>query len=221
MPATPSAKDPGRGPEPQTKQKRRRNPEASKAAILDAARHVFTERGYAGGSIREIAKRAGVTHGLVIRHFGSKEKLLIAALPGARELSTALPGPLETLPERSATTFVAETEGSDGDSTLIALIRSAASGDEAVRALYTELDRQTSESYRAVLGEGADVYIDLLRSLFIGVAFTRHVAKTGAIAELDDSDLLGYLTSAIRALLAPVLDRGHQSEAGEIAPDRT
>src|ERR1700691_6032256 len=88
----------------------RRDPEASRVAILGAAREVFTERGYARATIREIARRAGVTHGLVMRHFGTKEQLLIAALPGPRVLAGVLPGDLATFPERVAAAFVAETE---------------------------------------------------------------------------------------------------------------
>jgi AcrR family transcriptional regulator len=187
--------------------KRRRDPEASRAAILEAAREVFSERGYAGGSIREIARRAGVTHGLVMRHFGSKERLLIAALPGVRDLPSALPGPLASLPERTARAFVEQTERTEGDSTLLALIRSAASGDAAVLPLYAELDRQSSDAYRTVLGEGADIYIDLLRALLIGITFNRSIARTGAIATLSEDELTEYLAAALRAILAPVLEQ--------------
>ena len=41
---------------------------------------VFAEHGYAGGSIRAIAEKAGVSHATLIQHFGSKESLLTAVL---------------------------------------------------------------------------------------------------------------------------------------------
>ncbi|MFH8253200.1 TetR/AcrR family transcriptional regulator [Microbacterium sp. B2969] len=41
---------------------------------------VFAEHGYAGGSIRTIAEKAGVSHATLIQHFGSKEGLLTAVL---------------------------------------------------------------------------------------------------------------------------------------------
>jgi TetR/AcrR family transcriptional regulator, repressor for neighboring sulfatase len=50
------------------------------AAILEAAADLFAERGPAATSIREVAKRAGVNHGLIHRHFGSKEQLVGAVL---------------------------------------------------------------------------------------------------------------------------------------------
>jgi TetR/AcrR family transcriptional regulator, repressor for neighboring sulfatase len=49
-------------------------------ALIEAAIELFAERGPAAVSVREIATRAGVNHGLVHRHFGSKEGLLSAVL---------------------------------------------------------------------------------------------------------------------------------------------
>ena len=191
--------------DPTTARRRRRDPDASRAAILEAAQEVFTERGYARATIREIARRAGVTHGLVMRHFGTKERLLIAALPGPRGLSDAVSGDLESLPERVAREFVAQIDAPEGFNALIAMIRSGVGGDEAVAPLYTELERQTGAIYRELLGDEAAPYIDLLRSLLIGVAFSRQVATTGPMSTMTSDELAGYLTPAIRAVLGPAL----------------
>jgi TetR/AcrR family transcriptional regulator, repressor for neighboring sulfatase len=50
------------------------------AAILESAAELFSERGPAAASIRDIAARAKVNHGLVFRHFGNKNELLAAVL---------------------------------------------------------------------------------------------------------------------------------------------
>lgn len=50
------------------------------AAILEAATELFAERGPAATSIRDIAARSHVNHGLVFRHFGTKEQLVGAVL---------------------------------------------------------------------------------------------------------------------------------------------
>ncbi len=54
---------------------RRHDPEASRAAILNAAEGLFLERGFAGASMSSIAKSSGVTKSLIHHHFGSKEAL--------------------------------------------------------------------------------------------------------------------------------------------------
>ena len=43
--------------------------------LLESARALFAERGYAGTSTREIARAASVTEPMIFRHFGSKAKL--------------------------------------------------------------------------------------------------------------------------------------------------
>src|SRR5262249_41433285 len=47
----------------------------ARARIRDAALTLFAERGIEGATIRDIAKAAGVSSGLVRHHFGSKEGL--------------------------------------------------------------------------------------------------------------------------------------------------
>ena len=63
------------------------------AAILEAATDLFAERGPAATSIRDIAARSNVNHGLVFRHFGTKEQLVGAVLD---HLGANLSGLLET-----------------------------------------------------------------------------------------------------------------------------
>jgi AcrR family transcriptional regulator len=49
-------------------------------AVLAAAADLFAVQGPAATSIREVAARSGVNHGLVYRHFGTKEELVSAVL---------------------------------------------------------------------------------------------------------------------------------------------
>jgi len=48
--------------------------------LLESARALFAERGYAGTSTREIARAASVTEPMIFRHFGSKAKLFEEAV---------------------------------------------------------------------------------------------------------------------------------------------
>jgi AcrR family transcriptional regulator len=50
----------------------------ARARIRDAALRLFAERGLDGATIRDIAKAAGVSGGLVRHHFGSKDELRAA-----------------------------------------------------------------------------------------------------------------------------------------------
>jgi AcrR family transcriptional regulator len=52
--------------------------DATRAALVAAARPLFAERGYAGVGAEEIVQAAGVTRGALYHHFGGKSGLLEA-----------------------------------------------------------------------------------------------------------------------------------------------
>jgi AcrR family transcriptional regulator len=52
--------------------------ESTRRDLLDAARGLFTERGYADTPLEEVVQRAGVTRGALYHHFRDKEDLFRA-----------------------------------------------------------------------------------------------------------------------------------------------
>lgn len=55
--------------------RRRRDAAASQASILEGAVRVFADKGPEGASMRDLARAAGVSQGLLHHHFGSKREL--------------------------------------------------------------------------------------------------------------------------------------------------
>ena len=53
----------------------KRDSEATRATLIDAAEAVFLEKGFGGASLSAIARKAGLTKSLIHHHFGSKEGL--------------------------------------------------------------------------------------------------------------------------------------------------
>ena len=79
---TPAGERASGGPVRDRGARRRKDSQASRAALLDAAGKLFDERGYNGATIRDIGERAGVDPALIARYFGGKEGLSLAALAG-------------------------------------------------------------------------------------------------------------------------------------------
>jgi len=52
--------------------------DATRTALVAAARRLFTERGYAASSTNEIVEQAGVTRGALYHHFSTKDELFRA-----------------------------------------------------------------------------------------------------------------------------------------------
>ena len=53
----------------------KRDPEATRKTLLEAAETVFLEKGFGNTALSEIARRAGMTKSLIHHYFGSKENL--------------------------------------------------------------------------------------------------------------------------------------------------
>lgn len=65
-----------------TQQERR---EETRRRLLDAATRLFGTRGYSGTTLIEIGREAGLSHGLVTYHFGTKKDCIKAVLEDIRE----------------------------------------------------------------------------------------------------------------------------------------
>jgi len=73
----------------------RLEPIPTRQRILDTARELFTEQGYDGTSLREIAEPLGFSKAALYYHFKSKEEILAALLEPANELLHAFLARLE------------------------------------------------------------------------------------------------------------------------------
>jgi AcrR family transcriptional regulator len=62
---------------------RRRDPDRTRAEILDIATEEFAERGYAGARVDEIAARTRTTKRMIYYYFGGKKQLYVAVLEQA------------------------------------------------------------------------------------------------------------------------------------------
>lgn len=78
---------------------RRRDAEQSRAALLEAAQVLFSERGYEATTLRAVAERAGLDAALVARYFGSKANLYAATVVAERHLIASAPEATRSLEE--------------------------------------------------------------------------------------------------------------------------
>ena len=80
----------------------------TKEAIGTAARRLFARQGYAATSVRAIAAEAGADPALVIRHFGSKERLFLETVAIEGRFDHVTKGPLESLGPRLVESLLTE-----------------------------------------------------------------------------------------------------------------
>jgi AcrR family transcriptional regulator len=182
-----------------TATRRPHDAEASRRALLDAARRVFDEVGYDRATTREIGDRAGVDPALIARYFDSKEGLFIAAIaagsPEDEEIDFAPAELLRLLIERwdehghnPISRALASPALTPGAREQI----SAVVGDRVLTGLAAEL--------RAGGSADAELRAELLVALAVGVAMTRANGTLETLAATPREEVLEALAPLVRAL---------------------
>jgi len=174
---------------------RRPGDSGTRQAILAAARHSFGNGGYAGTTIRGVARAAGVDPALVHHYFGSKDALFTAALELPVDPAVLVPhllaGGLDGLGERVVRTFLGIWDATPGQGPMLALLRSAVSDERAAASLRDFLSRVVlGPLAEASGGQDAPLRAALAASQMVGLAITRYVVKLEPVASATP-DLLG------------------------------
>lgn len=189
--------------EKNSRRSNRQRSDATRTALLDAARMLFVEKGYAETGTPEIVRAAAVTRGALYHHFADKADLLRGVI--VRELA-AVTAEINAASADAASTHDALLQGAEawfdamadaGRARLLLLDGPAVLG----RAEMDEIDRKTSagtlvEGLEAgqQAGDIADVPVPALASL-LSAMFDRAALDIVGGASRDD-----YL-AAIRPLL--------------------
>ena len=174
------------------------------ARIVTAAREEFAEHGWAGTTLRAVARAADVDPALVYHYFGSKEGLLDAATnPPQKWLESVAKvwtTPIDQLGAALITLLLASWADDEIGPTLRAILQTAAH-EPSTRE---KLRRIVEGSLMGVSELGSDEHDRLVRSGLIssqmmGFALMRYVWKIEPIASMTDDEAI--------AAIAPNLQR--------------
>jgi len=176
----------------------------TRGAVLAAAREEFAARGYAGTSVRGVARRAGVDPGSVRHWFTDKGELFVASvLPSGVEPAVFVAGVvgdgIDGLGERLLTAVLGVWDRDGG-----VAFRGAFSGlttdDAGPREVAAFLSREVFARVVDVLDRpDATLRVSLVASQVVGVLVARHLMRVEPLASLPGEDVV--------ALVAPTLQR--------------
>ena len=189
---------------------RRPGDSGTRDAILLAAKESFGTSGYAGTTIRGIARAAGVDAALVHRFYGSKESLFAATLELPADPSVILPALLDDgldgLGERVVATFLGIWDATPGQGPMLALIRSAVADESAAALLRDFLTRVAMGPLAAAAGGGTpELRASLVASQMLGLAVSRYVLRLEPLASTPPDELARLIGPALdRYLTAPL-----------------
>ncbi|GIJ27776.1 TetR family transcriptional regulator [Micromonospora qiuiae] len=179
---------------------RPRRSDATRAAILRAARERFAADGYDRATIRAIAADARIDPSMVIRYYGSKEELFATAA----EFDLRLPDLSDVPPDRLGAALVSYffTRWEE-DSTLPALLRTASTNPSAAERVREIFANQLSTAVARLVADPAEAprRAALVASQLLGVALTRYVLRLPPMVDIPTADLITWLSPTVQRYL--------------------
>jgi AcrR family transcriptional regulator len=181
---------------------RRKDATATRQALLDAARELFTGKGFDRTTVRDIAARAGVNQALLFRYFGSKEELLgrVLAEPGAALLADV---PRERLLGELLRRVLSSEPGADRESGKDSMLMLAMTGPgPAAETLRREVAEPYTEALAALTDEpDARVRAELTLAWVLGLSLTMNMPGGSALADADPATVRALVLQAMSTLL--------------------
>lgn len=165
------------------------------ARILAAARDAFAENGWAGTTMRAVARAADVDPALVYHYFGSKEALLDAATTPPRRWLESVAQTWETPVAGLGAALLRLMVGAWADDEIGPVLRAillTAAHEESTR---DKLRAVVEASLMGVSRLGVDerdraVRSGLISSQMMGLAMMRYVWKVEPVASMTDDELV-------------------------------
>ncbi|MEU6104559.1 TetR family transcriptional regulator [Streptomyces flaveolus] len=174
----------------------------TRVAILDAARRRFAEQGYDRTTIRAVAADAKIDPSMVMRYYGSKERLFEAALTVDLHLPDLTAVPREQLPRTLVLTFLDRWERAPAGDTLLVLLRSAVTADHAAARMREIFADQVGPALAPVIGpQGAPAQAALVASQLLGLALGRYILRIPSLTHPSPEEIADLLAPAIAATL--------------------
>jgi AcrR family transcriptional regulator len=177
-----------------------RRSDRTRAAILAAARERFAADGYAKATIRAIAAQAGIDPSMVMRYYGSKEKLLAAAADFALELPHITEIPVAEWGQLLAHHLVRRWERED---TLVALLRVAATHEAAAERMRTIFASQVEPLVSRIESDPATAAVraGMLATQMLGLALTRYVLELPPVVAMSADEVAAWLAPVLQHYL--------------------
>lgn len=163
----------------------------TRAAILAAARELFANFGYENTTVRDIATAAAIDPAMVIRYFGSKDKLFAQAASIRLHLPALGPIDRERIGDVLVRHFLEVWEGADTAKGMAIMLRSATSNEFAATKIRDVFASQVGPAIAAVGDRStAARRAGLISSQLLGLALCRYVFKLPPVVGMSREEII-------------------------------
>ncbi|MEV5274272.1 TetR family transcriptional regulator [Streptomyces werraensis] len=177
-----------------------RRSDATRRAILEAARERFAADGYERATIRAIAQQAKIDPSMVMRYYGNKEGLFAAAVAIDLKLPDPASLPRDEAGRALVTHFLTMWEDNE---VLTALLRVGVTNDAGAERMRGIFNDQLLPLARRVCPdpEQAPARAALVSSQLLGLALTRYVLRFPPAAQLPPEEIAAWLAPTVQHYL--------------------
>ncbi|MEV6180885.1 TetR family transcriptional regulator [Streptomyces sp. NPDC052015] len=180
----------------------RRDAEATKAAILRAARHLLARHAHGDITLKAVAERAGVSAPLVVKYFGNKDALFARVMSFAKDADALLDAPLEEL-GRHMVRHVLVSQRERGADPVLRIAFAPLHGEHG-DVLRANFRAQVTERLAARLtGPDAGLRAELAVATLLGLGVMFGVARGPELRAATVEEIAGRYGPTVQAHLTP------------------
>jgi AcrR family transcriptional regulator len=143
---------------------RRRDAQATRAALLEAAKAQFAALGYDSATLREIAAAAGADVALIKRYFGGKEGLFTEALKASIGTGRWREWDRASFPREVAAMMAGSPHGDEGRTQSFQFLLRAATSPATAPMLNVAVQERFLAAIRGWLGGGESLQSDVIQA---------------------------------------------------------
>ncbi|MET8286896.1 TetR family transcriptional regulator [Streptomyces sp. NPDC048448] len=180
----------------------RRDAEATKAAILRAARHLMARHAHTDITLKTVADRAGVSAPLILKYFGNKDALFARVMSFETDAAALLDAPLEDLgPHMVRHLLVGQTER--GADPVLRIVFAPLQGEQG-DILRANFRTQVSDRLAVRLeGPDAGLRAELAVATLLGLGVMYGIARGSRLRATAIEDIVERYGPTVQALLTP------------------
>ena len=188
---------------------------ARRREILDAAVEIFGSKGYANGTLVEIADQVGMTHAGILHHFGSKDQLLLEVLRYRDETDVAdleeqhIPDGMPLF-RHLVRTAILNAQRAGIVQTFVVLSAESVTDDHPARAFfearYRQLRGEVAHAFQVVCEERGVTAPATIADASASILALMDGLQVQWLLEPESVDLAGATEFGIEAIVSSVLD---------------
>ena len=180
----------------------RRDAEATKAAILKAARHLLARHAHADITLKAVAERAGVSPPLILKYFGNKDALFARVMSFDTDADDLLDAPLDDL-GRHMVRHVLSSQRERGADPLLRIAFAPLHGDhgDILRANFRA--QVTERLADRLTGPDAGLRAELAVAALVGLGVMYGIARGPHLRAMDIDAIADRYGPVVQEQLTP------------------